>query len=103
MRPVAVTLTQSVRPATARSCGVRRLHDRGQLPIANGTELRLFSREIMEGGYCAVFSLYAEEAEKNPELRKIYGEWLKFREDIVTWFRVAEASFESRLYNLYKT
>ncbi|OAF06291.1 hypothetical protein [Bradyrhizobium neotropicale] len=49
----------------------------------NGTELRPFSREIMEGGYRAAFSLYAEEAEKNPEFRKIYGEWLKFREDIV--------------------
>ncbi|MHC2285679.1 hypothetical protein ACVIJW_001549 [Bradyrhizobium barranii subsp. barranii] len=29
--------------------------------------------------------------------RLIYAEWLKFREDIVTAFRVAEASFESSL------
>lgn len=71
--------------------------------IASGTELRPFSREIMEGGYRAAFSLYTEEAEKNPEFRKIYGEWRKFREDIVTWFRVAEASFESNLYSLYKS
>jgi TRAP-type mannitol/chloroaromatic compound transport system substrate-binding protein len=71
--------------------------------IGGGTELRPFSREIMEGGYRAAVALYAEEAEKNPEFRKIYGEWLKFREDIVTWFRVAEATFESSLYNLYKT
>lgn len=35
--------------------------------------------------------------------RLIYAEWLKFREDIVTGFRVAEASLESRLYSLYKT
>lgn len=35
--------------------------------------------------------------------RLIYAEWLKFREDIVTGFRVSEASFESRLYSLYKT
>jgi TRAP-type mannitol/chloroaromatic compound transport system substrate-binding protein len=71
--------------------------------IAGGTELRPFSREIMEAGYRAAFALYAEEAEKNPEFRKIYGEWFKFRGDIVTWFRVAEASFESNLYSLYKT
>ena len=70
--------------------------------IAGGTELRPFSREIMEGGYRAAFALYAEEAEKNPEFRKVYSEWLKFREDIVTWFRVAEATVESNLYNLYK-
>ncbi|MDE5452877.1 hypothetical protein GWE18_08370 [Bradyrhizobium sp. CSA112] len=71
--------------------------------IAGGTELRPFSREIMKGGYRAAFALYAEEAEKNPEFRKIYREWLKFREAIVTWFRVAEATLESSLYNLYKT
>jgi hypothetical protein len=35
--------------------------------------------------------------------RLIYAEWLKFREDIVTGFRAAEASFESSLYSLYKT
>ncbi|MET4419245.1 hypothetical protein ACVWXN_001797 [Bradyrhizobium sp. i1.4.4] len=35
--------------------------------------------------------------------RLIYAEWPKFREDIVTGFRVAEASFESSLYSLYKT
>ncbi|MCS3928426.1 hypothetical protein M2175_003457 [Bradyrhizobium elkanii] len=35
--------------------------------------------------------------------RLIYAEWLKFREDIVTGLRVAEASFESGLYSLYKT
>ncbi|WP_167768018.1 hypothetical protein [Bradyrhizobium sp. MOS001] len=57
----------------------------------------------MEGGYRAAFSLYAEQAEKNPKFRKIYAEWLNFREDIVTGFRVAEASFESSLYSLYKT
>ncbi|WP_027554258.1 hypothetical protein [Bradyrhizobium sp. Cp5.3] len=57
----------------------------------------------IQSDYRAAFSLYAEEAEKNPDFRRIYGEWLKFREDIVTWFRVAEASFESSLYNLYKT
>ncbi|WP_282518338.1 hypothetical protein [Bradyrhizobium sp. Arg816] len=57
----------------------------------------------MEGGYRAAFSLYAEEAEKNPEFCKICAEWLKFREDILTGFRVAEASLESSLYSLYKT
>jgi hypothetical protein len=35
--------------------------------------------------------------------RLIYAEWLKFREDIVTGSSVAEASFESSLYSLYKT
>ena len=35
--------------------------------------------------------------------RLIYAEWLKFREDIVTAFRVAEASFESSLSSPYKT
>jgi hypothetical protein len=35
--------------------------------------------------------------------RLIYAEWLKFREDIVTGFRVAEARLESSVYSLYKT
>lgn len=57
----------------------------------------------LEGGCRAAFSFYAENAEMNPDFRKIYDEWSKFREDIVTWFRVAEASFDSNLYNLQKT
>ncbi|KYG97526.1 hypothetical protein [Bradyrhizobium sp. DOA1] len=57
----------------------------------------------LEGACSAAFSLYAENAETNPDFRKIYGEWLEFREDIATWFRVAEASFESNLYKLQKT
>ncbi|WP_136623796.1 MULTISPECIES: hypothetical protein [Bradyrhizobium] len=38
----------------------------------NGTELKPFSREIMEGGYRAAFSLSAEDAEKKLDFRKIY-------------------------------
>jgi len=66
--------------------------------VANGTELRPFSREIMQAAYKASFEVYDEIAAKNPKFKKLYESWKAFREDEFLWFRVAEQPYESFVY-----
>jgi TRAP-type mannitol/chloroaromatic compound transport system substrate-binding protein len=63
--------------------------------VANGTELRPFSREILDACYKAAQELYAEEQAKNPKFKKIYEPWKKFLEDEHVWFRVEEQQFDN--------
>ena len=66
--------------------------------VANGAQLRPFSREMMQAAYKASFEVYDEIAAKNPKFKKIYEAWKAFREDQYLWFRVAENTFENFVY-----
>jgi TRAP-type mannitol/chloroaromatic compound transport system substrate-binding protein len=63
--------------------------------VANGTELRPFSKEILEASYKAAYELYNEESARNPKFKKIYEPWKKFREEEHLWFRVEEQQFDN--------
>jgi len=66
--------------------------------VANGAQLRPFSREIMQAAYKASFEVYDEIAAKNANFKKVYESWKAFREDEFLWFRVAENPFENFVY-----
>ena len=63
--------------------------------VAGGTNLRPFSREIMESCLKAANELYSETSAKNANFKKVYDSWSKFRDEQNLWFRIAEASFDS--------
>jgi len=63
--------------------------------IANGTQLRAFSREIMDASYKAAHEQYAEWSEKIPEFKKLSDSYFKYLEDELAWFRVAEGTFDN--------
>jgi TRAP-type mannitol/chloroaromatic compound transport system substrate-binding protein len=44
------------------------------------------------------FAMYDEEAARNAAFARIYGEWKKFRDTEIQWFKVAEASYANFLY-----
>ena len=67
--------------------------------VANGTELRPFSREIMQAAYKASFEVYDEIAAKNPRFKKVYESWKAFRDEEFLWFRVAENPYENFVYS----
>jgi TRAP-type mannitol/chloroaromatic compound transport system substrate-binding protein len=67
--------------------------------VAAGALLRPFSKEIMDACYTAAFTLYDEIAEQNPRFKKVYDAWKPFREDVDLWFRIAEHSFDTFVYN----
>ncbi len=67
--------------------------------VANGTQLRSFSREIMEATYKVTFDLYDEIAAQNPKFKKIYDAWKQVRSEEYLWFRVSEHPFDSFVYS----
>jgi TRAP-type mannitol/chloroaromatic compound transport system substrate-binding protein len=63
--------------------------------VAGGASLRPFSREVMEACLKAANELYAETSAKNPKFKKVYDSWVKFRDEQLLWFRVAENTFDN--------
>ena len=63
--------------------------------IAGGTQLRPFSKEILDACYKATQDLFAEYSAKNPKWKAIYEPWKKFLGDQHQWFRVAEQNFDN--------
>ncbi len=71
--------------------------------VANGAELRPFSREILDACYKAAQEFYAETSAKNPKWKTIYEPWKKFLEDEHQWFRVEEQQFDNYMLSVKKT
>ena len=63
--------------------------------VANGAELRPFSREILDACYKATQEFYVETAAKNEKFKKVYEQWKKFLDDEHQWFRVEEQQFDN--------
>jgi hypothetical protein len=63
--------------------------------VAGGAKLRPFSREILEAAYEAAMELYGELSAKNPNWKKVYEDYAKFRDDQHLWFRFTEAGFDN--------
>src|SRR5262245_49050776 len=66
--------------------------------VAGGTQLKPYSKEIMEASYKAAFELYDETAAANPKFKKVYEPWKTFRQDQDLWFRVAENTFDNFVF-----
>jgi TRAP-type mannitol/chloroaromatic compound transport system substrate-binding protein len=60
--------------------------------VANGAQLRPYSREILTACHKATQDTYAELGDKNARFKKVHAQWDKFRRDTQSWFRVAEDS-----------
>jgi TRAP-type mannitol/chloroaromatic compound transport system substrate-binding protein len=61
--------------------------------LKGGARLHAFSKEIMDTCFKAANETMEEEASKNPEFKKIYEPWKRFRNDEFQWFRVAEQAY----------
>jgi TRAP-type mannitol/chloroaromatic compound transport system substrate-binding protein len=62
--------------------------------VAAGTQLRAFPRDVMDASYRSANELYAETSAKNPAFKKVFDEYMKFRDESVPWFRVTENTFD---------
>jgi TRAP-type mannitol/chloroaromatic compound transport system substrate-binding protein len=58
--------------------------------VAQGTQLRIFPREVLTACYRAAQDLYAEIGNGNPRFKRIHAEWDKSRVELTQWFRIAE-------------
>jgi TRAP-type mannitol/chloroaromatic compound transport system substrate-binding protein len=68
--------------------------------IGGGTQLRRFSNEILVAAYKASLEVYKEAGEKSPAFKKIYDSMIKFREEQLLWFRVAEKGFDDFMHGI---
>jgi TRAP-type mannitol/chloroaromatic compound transport system substrate-binding protein len=66
--------------------------------IAGGTQLRYWSRPILEACFKASRELYAEEVARNPKFKKIYEPWTDYLAAQDEWMRVEEQQFDNYMY-----
>ena len=71
--------------------------------VAAGTELRPFSREILDAAYKASQEVYADFTAKNPKWKAVYEPWKAFMEDQHQWFRVNELQFDTYMMTVKKS
>ncbi len=63
--------------------------------LGSGTQLRRIPRPIMDAAYRTANELYAELNAKNANWKKVYEDYLKFRNESIQWFGVAEREFDN--------
>ena len=62
--------------------------------VGAGTKLNRFPKDLLEACFKTSMEYYAELSSKNPNWKKVYDDYAKFRGDQVLWFRFAEAGFD---------
>jgi TRAP-type mannitol/chloroaromatic compound transport system substrate-binding protein len=61
--------------------------------VAEGVELRPFSRDIMAAAQRIAFEIMEENAAEDPAYRRVYTAWRAFREASFQWFGTAEQAY----------
>jgi len=63
--------------------------------VANGAQLRPFSREILSACFDAANATYAEVSAVNPTFKKIYEDQVAFRKESYLWLQLSEYTFDT--------
>ncbi|MGA0611958.1 TRAP transporter substrate-binding protein [Caldimonas sp. KR1-144] len=62
--------------------------------VGSGTKLRPFPTDVMNAAFKSAMSIYEDLSSKNPDWKKVYDDYAKFRADQNLWFRYTEAIFD---------
>jgi len=62
--------------------------------VAGGTKLVRFPKDVMDAAFKESMALYSEISAKNPNWKKVYEDYSKFRADQNLWFRFTESGFD---------
>jgi len=62
--------------------------------VGNGTKLFRFPKDVMDLAFKESMALYSDISAKNPNWKKVYDDFSKFRAEQNLWFRFAEAGFD---------
>jgi TRAP-type mannitol/chloroaromatic compound transport system substrate-binding protein len=63
--------------------------------VAGGAQLFPFPKDMMDAAFKESMALYEEIGQKNPNWKKIYGDYSAFRKEANQWFRFTEARFDN--------
>ncbi len=62
--------------------------------VAAGTKLRPFSAAVLDAAFKESMAVYEDLGARNPDWKKIYADYAKFRTEQNLWFRFTEATFD---------
>ena len=62
--------------------------------VAGGAKLFPFPKDLMDAAFKESMALYSEISAKNPNFKKVYEDYAKFRAEQNLWFRFTEATFD---------
>ncbi|MBB5695118.1 TRAP transporter substrate-binding protein [Muricoccus pecuniae] len=71
--------------------------------VAGGAQLRFWSRPILEAAWRATNEVMDELAGKNERFKRIMESHRRFRDDVYTWHRVSENSFDNFAFTAAQT
>ena len=63
--------------------------------VGSGAKLVAFPKDVMDMAFKESMALYAEISAKNPNWKKVYSDYAKFRTEQNLWFQFTEAKFDS--------
>jgi TRAP-type mannitol/chloroaromatic compound transport system substrate-binding protein len=66
--------------------------------VGSGTQLRRFSKPIMEACEKAMYEVYNELGAKSAHWKRIFPEWKKFRDSEYLWFSTSEFAYADYSY-----
>ena len=62
--------------------------------VTGGTQLKPFTKELMEASYKAALEVYKEASDANPKFKKMHDAYMAFRNDEYLWWQVCEYTFD---------
>jgi TRAP-type mannitol/chloroaromatic compound transport system substrate-binding protein len=62
--------------------------------IAGGTQVKPYSRPVMEGFYRAAVTMYGDIGKDNANFKRMYDNYLAFQRETVSWMRFTENTFD---------
>jgi TRAP-type mannitol/chloroaromatic compound transport system substrate-binding protein len=68
--------------------------------VANKTQLKPFSKEIMDAGYKSSMQVFAEHEAKSADFKKIHQDMRAFQRDQILWERFSEYRYTSYMSNV---
>ena len=71
--------------------------------IAAGTQLRFWPRPILEAAWKATNDTYEEIGGRNERFKRIWEGYRRFRDEVYTWHRVSENSFDNFAFTASQT
>ncbi len=63
--------------------------------LSGGAQLRTFPQPVLEASFKAANELFAEMSAANADFKRVYDEFVAFRNDQYLWWQVAEYSFDT--------
>ncbi|THU02729.1 ABC transporter substrate-binding protein [Lampropedia puyangensis] len=68
--------------------------------VADKTQLKMFSKEIMDAGFKASMEVFAEHEAKSPEFKEIHQDMRAFQRDQILWNRFSEFPFNQYMNSI---